>query len=72
MQEVYTSKKGLKKYKFWQLIAMFLYGLIYDLTYRDLEEEFLISEVLRKTLNSKEVPDYTTICKAVKRLREKI
>lgn len=44
---------------------MYLYGLIYDLTYRDLEEEFLISEVLRKAL--KEVSDYTTICKAVKR-----
>lgn len=47
-----------------------LYGLIYNLTYRDLEEEFLVSEVLRRALNLKEVPDYTTICKAVKRLRE--
>ena len=28
----------------------------------------MVSEVLRKAL--KEVPDYTTICKAVKRLRE--
>jgi hypothetical protein len=64
----YTSKKGPRKYEFWQLIAMYLYGLIYDLTYRDIEEEFLVSEVLRKAL--KEVPDYSTICKAVKRLRE--
>ncbi len=66
----YTSKRGPKKYEFWQLIAMFLYGLIYNLTYRDIEEEFLVSEVLRKALNLKEVPDYTTICKAVKKLRE--
>ena len=66
----YSSKRGPKKYEFWQLIAMFLYGLIYNLTYRDIEEEFLVSEVLRKALNLKEVPDYTTICKAVKRLRE--
>ena len=49
---------------------MYLYGLIYNLTYRDLEEEFLVSKVLRKALNLKEVPDYSTICKAVKRLRE--
>ena len=42
----YTSKRGPKKYEFWQLIAMFLYGLIYNLTYRDIEEEFLVSEVL--------------------------
>ena len=66
----YSSKRGPRKCEFWQLIAMYLYGLIYDLTYRDLEEEFLISEVLSKTLNLKEVPDYTMICKAVKRLRE--
>ena len=66
----YSNKRGPKKYEFWQLIAMFLYGLIYNLTYRDIEEEFLVSEVLRKALNLKEVPDYTTICKAVKRLRE--
>ena len=65
----YSNKRGPKKYEFWQLIAMFLYGLIYNLTYRD-TEEFLVSEVLRKALNLKEVPDYTTICKAVKRLRE--
>lgn len=29
-----------------------------------------MSEVLRKALNLKEVPHYSTICKAVKRLRE--
>ena len=33
---------GRKKYEFWQLIAMYLYGLVYNLTYRDLEEEFLV------------------------------
>ncbi len=49
---------------------MFLYGLIYILTYRDIEEDFLVNKVLRKALNLKEVPDYTTICKAVKRLKE--
>ena len=63
----YSNKRGPKKYEFWQLIAMFLYGMIYNLTYRDIEGEFRISEVLRKALNLKEVPDYTTICKAVKR-----
>ena len=47
---------------------MYLYGLMYNLAYRDIEEEFRISGVLRKAL--KEVPDYSTICKAVKRLRE--
>jgi len=66
----YSNKRGPKKYEFWQLIAMYLYGLIYNLTYRDIEEEFLVNDVLRKALNLKEVPDYTTICKAVKRLRE--
>lgn len=66
----YSSKRGPKKYEFWQLIAIFLYGIIYDLTYRDLEEEFLVSEVLRKALNLKDVPHYSTICKAVKRMRE--
>ena len=66
----YSNKRGPKKYEFWQLIAMYLYGLIYNLTYRDIEEEFLVSDVLRKALNLKEVPDYSTICKAVKRLRE--
>jgi len=60
------SRRGLKKYEFWRLIAMFLYGIIYNLTYRDLEEEFLVSEVLRKALNLKELPHYSTICKAVK------
>ncbi len=64
------SRRGLKKYESWRLIAMFLYGIIYNLTYRDLEEEFLVSEVLRKALNLKELPHYSTICKAVKRLRE--
>ena len=49
---------------------MFLYGIAYNLTYRNLEEEFRISEVLRKALNLREVPHYSTICKAVKRLRE--
>ncbi|MCD6492342.1 MAG: hypothetical protein J7K36_00820 [Archaeoglobaceae archaeon] len=34
------SRRGPKKYEFWQLIAMFLYGIVYNLTYRDLEEEF--------------------------------
>jgi len=29
-----------------------------------------VSEVLRKALNLREVPHYSTICKAVKRLRE--
>jgi len=49
---------------------MFLYGIVYNLTYRDLEEEFRISEVLREALNLKKVPHYSTICKAVKRLKE--
>ncbi len=49
---------------------MYLYGIIYGLTYRDLEEEFLVRDVLRKALNLKEVPHYSTICKAVKRLRK--
>jgi len=66
----YSNKMGPKTYEFWQLIAMFLYGIVYNLTYRDLEEEFRISEVLRKALNLKEVPHYSTICKAVKRLKE--
>ena len=66
----YSSRRGPKKYEFWQLIAMFLYGIIYNLTYRDIEEEFLVSEVLRKALNLKDVPHYSTICKAVKRLRK--
>jgi len=39
------------------------------LQFRDLEEEFLVSEVLRSALNLKEVPHYSTICKAVKRLK---
>ena len=30
----------------------------------------MVSEVLRSALNLKEVPHYSTICKAVKRLRE--
>ncbi len=46
---------------------MFLYGI---LTYRDLEEEFLVSDVLREALNLEKVPHYSTICKAVKRLKE--
>ena len=66
----YSSNRGPKKYEFWQLIAMFLYGIIYNLTYRDLGEEFLVSEVLKSALNLKEVPHYSTICKAVKRLKE--
>ena len=66
----YSNKMGPKTYEFWQLIAMFLYGIVYNLTYRDLEEEFRISEVLRKALNLEKVPHYLTICKAVKRLRE--
>ena len=66
----YSNRMGPKRYEFWQLIAMFLYGIIYNLTYRDLEEEFRISEVLRKALNLEKVPHYSTICKAVKRLRE--
>ncbi|HDN74104.1 MAG TPA: transposase [Archaeoglobus sp.] len=66
----YSNRMGPKKYEFWQLIAMYLYGLIYNLTYRDLEEEFLVSEVLREALNLKDVPHYSTICKAVKRLKE--
>jgi len=49
---------------------MFLYGIIYNSMYRDLEEEFLVSKVLREALNLKEVPHYSTTCKAVKRLRE--
>jgi len=49
---------------------MYLYGIIYGLTYRDLEEEFLVHDVLRRALNLKEAPHYSTICKAVKRLRE--
>ncbi len=52
------------------MIAMFLYRIIYNLTYRDLEEEFRIGEVLRKALNLKEVLHYSTICKAVKKLKE--
>jgi len=48
----YSNKKGPKKYEFWQLIVMFLYGIVYNLTYRDLEEEFLVGEVLRKALCS--------------------
>jgi len=31
-------------------MAMFLYRIIHNLTYRDIEEEFSISDVLRKTL----------------------
>ena len=52
---------GPKKYEFWQLISMFLYGIVYNQAYRDLEEEFRISEVLRKELNLKEVPHNSTI-----------
>jgi len=28
----YSNRMGAKKYEFWQLIAMFLYGIIYNLT----------------------------------------
>jgi len=48
---------------------MYLYGLVFRFRYRDIEEGFRISEVLRNALNLKDVPDYTTICKAVKKLR---
>ena len=41
----YTNKRGPKKYEFWQSIAMFLYGMIYSLAYRDIDGEFLVSEV---------------------------
>jgi len=49
---------------------MFLYGIIYNPTYRNLREEFLVSEVFREALNLKDVPHYFTICKAVERLKE--
>ncbi|WP_457550615.1 hypothetical protein, partial [Archaeoglobus sp.] len=68
----YSSKKGPKE--FWQLTAMFLYGIILyginGLTYRDLEEEFLVGDVSSKALNLKEVSHYSIICRTVKRLRE--
>jgi len=51
-----ATKWDRRSYEFWQLITMFLYGIVYNLTYRDLEEEFRISEVLRKALNLEEVP----------------
>ena len=34
------------------------------------EEGFLVSKVLREALNLEKVPYHSTICKAVKRLRE--
>ena len=40
----YGNRMGLKKYEFRQLIAMFLYGIVYNLKYRDLEEEFLVTD----------------------------
>jgi len=47
---------------------MFLYGIVYNLTYRDLEEEFRISKVLRKALNLKDVPHYVRgECKVIGR-----
>ena len=40
---------------------MFLYEIVYNLMYRDLEKKFLVSEVLKKALNLKDVPHYSTI-----------
>ncbi len=49
----HRNKTGHKWYKFPQLIAMWLYGIIFNLTFRDIEEEFILSRRLRKIINLK-------------------
>jgi len=66
----YKNNTGHKWYKFPQLISMWLYGKIFNLTFRDIQEEFAISEELRKIIGINRVPDYTTICRAVGKLTE--
>jgi len=66
----YKNNTGHKWYKFPQLISMWLYGKIFNLTFRDIQEEFQISENLRKIIGLNRVPDYTTICRAVGKLTE--
>jgi len=66
----YKNRTGHKWYKFPQLIAMWLYGKIFNLTFRDIQEEFEISEKLREIIGLERVPDYTTICRAVGKLTE--
>jgi len=57
--------KGPKVYE--QLIKM----LLYDIVFNDVWSvyKFKIGNVLGKVLNLKEVPNYTTICKAINMLR---
>jgi len=66
----YKNKTGHKWYKLSQLIARWLYGKIFNLTYRDIEEEFKISEKLRKIIGLDRVPDHTTICRAFEKLTD--
>ncbi len=49
----HKNKTGHKWYKFPQLISMWLYGKIFNLTFRDIQEEFKTSEKLRKIIGLK-------------------
>ena len=58
----HKNKTGHKWYKF--------HGIIFNLTFREIDVEFILSRELRKIINLKRVPCYTTICRAVGKLTE--
>ncbi len=58
----HKNKRGHKWYKF--------HGIVFSLGYRNIEEEFILSRKLRKIINLKRVPCYTTIYRAVGKLTE--
>ncbi|MBC7260448.1 MAG: hypothetical protein H5T63_00415 [Chloroflexi bacterium] len=68
----YSHPKSPHRYTQPQLAACVLLMYRLKLSYRDMEEWLLASDVVCQTLQLKSVPDHATLCRAHQRLRMKM
>jgi hypothetical protein len=66
---LYRHKNSPHHYTWPQLAACVLVMFYLDASYRDMEDWLLVSDKTCQTLESKEIPDHTTLCCAFHRLK---
>jgi transposase len=66
---LYTHKKSPHRFTFPQLAACVLMTFYMDISYRDMEEWLMATDQVRRVLELKEVPNYSTLSRAAKRLK---
>lgn len=65
----YTHPKSPHRFTFPQLAACVLMAFYLDVSYRDMEEWLMATDQVRQVLELDEVPDYSTMSRAAKRLK---